>query len=178
VNDQQDGRLDDEEPEVCEIPIVGDLSENATEVTEKLLSIPSGGDCTLFFDCPGGSVYSAMSLMTLICYRELHATAVVSGECSSAALWPFAACQQRIVTPFSCFLFHPMKWQSEENVQLPEAAEWARHFGRLEDGMNELLAEFLSVQSEALQRWMYPGRYVSGRELVDAGVAEMFVLKP
>jgi ATP-dependent protease ClpP protease subunit len=177
VNDQVEPP-DDQEPEVFEIPLVGDLGENATDVTEKLLSVPCRGECTLFFDCPGGSVYSAMSLMTLICYRNLQATAVVSGECSSAALWPFAACRRRIVTPFSCFLFHPMKWQSEENVQLPEAAEWARHFGRLEDGMNELLSEFLSLPVETLQQWMYPGRYVSGRELVDAGVAEMYVLKP
>lgn len=169
---------DEEEPEVFEIPIVGDLGESESDVTEKLLEVPQGGECTLFFDCPGGSVYCAVSLMTLLRYRDIQATAVVTGECSSAALWPFAACQRRVVSPFSFFLFHPMRWQSEESVQLPEAAEWARHFGRLEDGMNQLLADFLGLPLEMIRNWMYPGRYVTGQELVDAGVAELFVLKP
>jgi len=169
---------DDEEPEVFEIPVVGDLGESESDVTEKLLEVPEGGECTLFFDCPGGSVYCAVSLMTLLRYRDIQATAVVTGECSSAALWPFAACRRRVVTPFSFFLFHPMRWQSEESVQLPEAAEWARHFGRLEDGMNQLLADFLGLPLEMIRKWMYPGRYVTGQELVDAGVAELFVLKP
>lgn len=174
--DPADG--DEEEPEVFEIPVVGDLGESESDVTEKLLEVPEGGECTLFFDCPGGSVYCAVSLMTLLRYRDIQATAVVTGECSSAALWPFAACRRRVVTPFSFFLFHPMRWQSEESVQLPEAAEWARHFGRLEDGMNQLLADFLGLPLELVRKWMYPGRYVTGQELVDAGVAELFVLKP
>ena len=50
-------------------------------------------------------------------------TAVVTGECSSAMLWPFAACERRLVTPYSVLLFHPMKWQSEEHVGLAEAAD-------------------------------------------------------
>lgn len=179
MNDQdKTTEEDDDEPESFEIPVIGDLSDCASDVTEKLLAVPEGGECTLFFDCPGGSVYSAISLLTLICYRKLDATAVVSGECSSAAIWPFAACQRRVVTPFSFFLFHPMRWQSEESVQLPEAAEWARHFGRLEDGMNELMSEFLGVSNDQVRQWMYPGRYLSGRDLVDAGVAELFALKP
>ena len=79
--------------------------------------------------------------MSLILLRGLKATGVVAGECSSAALWPFAACRRRLVTPLSILLFHRMKWQSEENVGLPEAAEWARHFGQLETDMDRLLAE-------------------------------------
>ncbi len=69
-----------------------------------------------------------MSLMTLMLVRGVRATGIVTGECSSAALWPFAACVRRLVTPYSVLLFHPMKWQSEEHVGLAEAAEWARHF--------------------------------------------------
>lgn len=171
-----EGPADAEGP--VEIALVGELGDSETDIADKLLDVPIGGECTLFFDCPGGSVYSAVSLMTILKYREMRATAVVSGECSSAALWPFAACERRIVTPFSYFLFHPMRWQSEENVQLPEAAEWARHFGRLEDGMNQLLADFLHVPHETIRSWMYPGRYVSGAELVEKGVAEMYQLKP
>ena len=110
-----------------EIAVVGDLTDNSADITDKLLSVPVGGECTLYFDCPGGSAYGAISLLSLMTLRELKATGVVTGECSSAALWPLAACQRRVVTPFSVLLFHPLKWQSEEHIGLPEAREWARH---------------------------------------------------
>ena len=80
-------------------------------------------------------------------------TGLVTGECSSAALWPFAACKRRLVTRYSILLFHPMKWQSEENVGLGEAAEWARHFGQLEVEMDRLLAQLFKAPSLALTRW-------------------------
>ena len=109
-----------------EIAIVGDLTDSEAELTDRLLGIEPGGECTIYFDSPGGSPYCAVSLMTLIKLRDLRATGIVTGECSSATLWPFAACKRRIVTPYSVMLFHPMRWQSEENVGLAEAAEWAR----------------------------------------------------
>ena len=82
-----------------EIAFVGDLTDSASDLHEKLIGTPHGGECLIYFDSPGGSPYSAISLMNLILIRDLSATAVVTGECSSAALWPFAACQRRIVTP-------------------------------------------------------------------------------
>jgi ATP-dependent protease ClpP protease subunit len=112
----------------------------------------------------------------LIVVRELRATGIVTGECSSAALWPLAACHRRLVTPYSVFLFHPMRWQSEESVQLAEAAEWARHFGELEREMDDLLAVFFGIPREQLAQWMQPGRYVTGREFADAGLAKLIDL--
>jgi ATP-dependent protease ClpP protease subunit len=114
--------------------------------------------------------------MTLIKLRNLKATGIVTGECSSATLWPFAACRRRIVTPFSVMLFHPMRWQSEENVGLAEAAEWARHFGQLERDMDTLLAHLFGVPADVMHEWINPGRYVSGRELAAAGMAELIEL--
>jgi ATP-dependent protease ClpP protease subunit len=160
-----------------EIALVGDLTENEAELTERLLSVEPGGECVLYFDSPGGSPYCAVSLMTLIRLRGLAATGIVTGECSSATLWPFAACQRRYVTPFSVLLFHPMRWQSEENVGLAEAAEWARHFGQLERDMDSLLADLFGVPVEQMNKWINPGRYVSGRELADAGLAELLDLR-
>ena len=160
-----------------EIAFVGDLTEHEAELTQKLLEVPRGGECTMYFDSPGGSPYCAMSLMTLIRLRGLQATGIVTGECSSAALWPFAACSRRVVTPFSVLLFHPMKWQSEEHVGLSEAAEWARHFGHLEISMDRLLASMFGVSPEEMQKWIVPGRYVNGHELADAGMAEMIELE-
>lgn len=159
-----------------EIALVGDLTDNESELTDKLLDVPPGGACTLYFDSPGGSPYCAMSLMSIIRLRGLRATGIVTGECSSAALWPFAACVRRLVTPFSVLLFHPMKWQSEEHVGLAEAAEWARHFGHLESEMDRVLAELLGAPTDSIGKWITPGRYVSGRELVEAGLAEMIQL--
>jgi len=160
-----------------EIALVGDLTDNEAELTDRLLSVPPNGECTLFIDSPGGSPYCAIALTTLIRLRGIRATGIVTGECSSATLWPFAACQRRIVTPFSVLLFHPMKWQSEEHVGLQEAAEWARHFGSLENDMDRLLADLLHVDAALLDSWISPGRYVSGREFSEAGLAEMITLE-
>jgi ATP-dependent protease ClpP protease subunit len=160
-----------------EIAIVGDLTDSEAELTDRLLSIEPCGECTIYFDSPGGSPYCAVSLMTLIKMRQLRATGIVTGECSSATLWPFAACQRRIVTPFSVMLFHPMRWQSEENVGLSEAAEWARHFGQLEQDMDSLLAQLFGVPPSVMREWINPGRYVSGRELAAAGMAELVELE-
>jgi ATP-dependent protease ClpP protease subunit len=163
---------------LTEIPFVGDLTEHEADLTDRLLAVPPGGECILYFDSPGGSPYCAMSLMSLMILRELQATGIVIGECSSAALWPLASCSRRLVTPYSVFLFHPMKWQSEENVDLSEAAEWARHFADLETSMDQLLARQLGMEIELLASWMRPGRYVTGPEFADAGLATLVELGP
>ena len=161
-----------------EIAVTGDLTDNQADLCEKLLSVEPGGECTLYFDSLGGSPYCGIALVSLIILRSLRATGIVAGECSSAAIWPFAACQRRLVTPFSVLLFHNMKWQSEENVGLLEAAEWARHFGQLEKDMDSLLAHLFGVPPEKIGAWSRAGRYVSGAELAEAGLAELIELKP
>lgn len=171
-HDRDDAAPDDDDG-LLELACIGDLNDAEADLTEKLLGVPPGGECLLFFDSPGGSPYTALSLMSLILMRGLNVTAVVTGECSSAALWPFSACRQRIVTQFSVLLFHPMKWQSEEHVGLAEAAEWARHFAELEADMDLLLARQLGLDPDVLRQWSYPGRYVSGRQLSEAGVAQL-----
>jgi len=160
-----------------EILLVGDLTENEHDVSEKLLSVEPGGECVLYFNSLGGSPYSAISLTSLVVLRDLRATGVVLGECSPAALWPFAACRRRLVTRYSVLLFHPMKWQSEENVGISEAAEWARHFGQLESDMDAWLAELLGGPVETIRGWIKSSRYVTGRELAEAGLAEPVELR-
>jgi len=160
-----------------EIAVVGDLTDNESELCDKLLGVAPGGECTLYFDSPGGSPYCAISLMSLILIRRIRATAIVTGECSSAALWPFAACSRRYVSPYSVLLFHPMKWQSEEHVELEEAAEWARHFRQLEQNMDDLLADLFGVPRSVMDNWIKPGRYVSGSEIAEAGMADVLDLR-
>jgi ATP-dependent Clp protease, protease subunit len=171
-------RPQEEEEGPLEIAIVGDLTDNASELTDRLLGIPPGGECTIYFDSPGGSPYCAMSLVSLLRLRDTRATAVVTGECSSAALWPFAACRRRLVTPYSVFLFHPMKWQSEEHIGIREAAEWSRHFAALEREMDVLLCELLGGPEDLINEWIRTHRYVTGREMADAGLAELVSLEP
>ncbi len=166
------------EPELIELALLGDLTEHENDFTEKLLSVPPGSECSIYINCPGGSPYVAASMVSLLRLRNIHATAIVTGECSSAAIWPFAACQRRLITPHSVFLFHPMRWQSEEHVHHPEAAEWVRHFGHLEKSMDRMLAELFDVPLEKLAPWIRPGRYVLASELAEAGLAEIVELRP
>lgn len=163
----------DEPIEFC---FVGDLTDSESDLCEKLLDVPRGGQCTIYFDSPGGSPYTALSLMSLILLREIKATGIVTGECSSSALWPFAACSKRLVTPYSFLLFHPIKSQTDEQMGLEEAAEWSRHFIELEQEMDQLLAKLFNVSLDQLTPWLKPGRYVSGRELSSAGLAEIVEL--
>ncbi len=168
---------DQEDPELVEIALVGDLTDREDDLTERILGVDQGGECTIYFDSPGGSPYAAMSIATLIKIRGIRATGIVTGECSSAALWPFATCVKRFVTPYSVLLFHPMKWQSEEHIGINEAAEWSRHFSDLEQEMDHLLAELFGVPFSKIDTWAKTHRYVRGQELVEAGIAEMMSLE-
>ncbi|EAQ76852.1 MULTISPECIES: ATP-dependent Clp protease proteolytic subunit [Blastopirellula] len=167
---------DDQEPEKYEIAISGELGEDMSELYEKLIAVPEGGECTLYFDSPGGSSYAASALVSLIKLRRLKATGIVIGECSSAAIWPFAACYQRYVTRWSVLLFHPMRWQSEENIPLAEAREWVRHYKFLHEEMDVLLANLFGADEELINRWTHPGKFVIGPELAEAGLAELIEL--
>src|SRR5215475_3116641 len=71
-------RQDEEGP--VEIAIVGDLTDSEADLTDRLLGVEPGGECTIYFDSPGGSPYCAVSLMTLIKMRNLKATGIVRGR--------------------------------------------------------------------------------------------------
>lgn len=156
-----------------EIAISGDLSEKQSDLVEELLKLEPGSWGTLYFDSPGGNVYAGISLASLIRLRRLKATAVVLGECSSAAILPFAACPERYVLPFSTLFFHPVRSSSEEDVQLEEAAEWARHFAIIEEEMDQLLANFFGRTYEDVRGWSRPGRFFTGREVANLGLARL-----
>lgn len=166
-NDEPEGPL--------EIPIVGELGPEQGDLHEKLLEVEPGGECVLYFNSSGGDPYTALSLVNLIRYRQLDCTAVVTGECSSAAIWPFAACRRRIVAPLSVFLFHRCRWESEENIGFEEAKQWADHFERLSKESDEMLAQLLNLPLEKIDAWGRSGSYVTGAELVDLGCAEAMI---
>lgn len=156
-----------------EIAICGDLTDKQGDLIQALVSVPRSSRGTIFFDSCGGSAYVGLSLASLIRLRGLEAVGVVAGECSSAAVMPFAACVERYVSPHSSLLFHPIRWQSEEQVRLEEAAEWARHFQQLEADHDRLLARFFGCAPEVLEKWNRPGRFVTGEEIAAAGLAKL-----
>ncbi|MEO2020013.1 MAG: ATP-dependent Clp protease proteolytic subunit [Fuerstiella sp.] len=168
------GNPRDENRGPWELVISGDLSDRQSDLLSRLVELPLRSKGVIYFDSAGGSVYAGLALATLIKTRELNATGVVVGECSSAALMPFAACQKRFVTAVSTLLFHPMRWQSEEDVRLEEATEWARHFKELEADLDQLLVKLFPVDAAMLQKWTRPGRFVTGRELAAAKLAVLF----
>lgn len=165
------GSFPPEDQSGWELVLCGDLTDKQLELTERLVGVPPGSRGTIYFDSCGGSAYIGLGLATLIRLRGLDPLAVVTGECSSAAILPFAACRRRCVTPHSTLLFHPIRWQSEEDVRIEEAAEWARHFQVLEADLDQLLARMFDMELERLKSWTRPGRFVSGAELVEAGLA-------
>uniref|UniRef100_A0A7C2JY05 ATP-dependent Clp protease proteolytic subunit n=1 Tax=Schlesneria paludicola TaxID=360056 RepID=A0A7C2JY05_9PLAN len=156
-----------------EIVIAGELSDKQGELHDRLLEVPRNTRGTIFFDSCGGSAYIGLALASLIRFRGLRAVGVVAGECSSAALLPFAACTERYVTAHATLLFHAVRWQSEEQVRLEEAAEWARHFQLMEADHDRLLAALFGCAPEVIAPWNQKGRFVSGQEMVDAGLAKL-----
>lgn len=156
-----------------EVVIAGELSDKQGELHDRLLELPRNSRGIIFFDSCGGSAFIGLALASLIRLRGLQATGVVAGECSSAALMPFGACVERYVTPHSTLLFHMMRWQSEEQVRLEEAAEWARHFRVMEADQDALIARLFGCDPALLAGWHRPGRFVSGAEMVAAGLAKM-----
>lgn len=167
---------DRESNEPWELAISGDLTEQQDELIQKLLDVPVRSRGTIFFDSSGGSAYTGVSLAMLIRLRSLDATGVVLGECSSAALLPFAACPRRFVAPQSTLYFHPVHWSSEEDVNLEEAAEWARHFKIMETDLDEMLARLFNLPLEKLILWTRPGRFMTGREVAAEGLAGLIDL--
>jgi ATP-dependent Clp protease, protease subunit len=166
----------DPKPDPSEIPVIGDVDDWEADVIKSLLELPPGSDCTFYIDSVGGSVFGALAALTLLRYRKLRGTAVVLGECSSAALLLFAACQKRLVTPYSTLLFHKMRWQSEKRVGSDEAFHWARHFETLEKDIDALQVRLFGQGEEQVRTWTQGGHYVTGPEMVAAGLAEMLEL--
>jgi len=159
--------------QVTEIPVIGDVDDWESDVIKTLLELPHGGECVFYIDSAGGSVFGALAVLTLMRHRHLEGTAIVLGECSSAALLVFAACRRRFVTPYSTLLFHRMRWQSEKRVGSEEAYLWARHFEEMEKDIDNLQVRLFGAAEEQIRAWTGGGHYVTGPQLVAAGLAEM-----
>jgi ATP-dependent protease ClpP protease subunit len=156
-----------------EIAVIGEVDDCEADVIRALLEVPPKGECTFFIDSAGGSVFGALAMLTLLRYRQLDATGIVLGECSSAAVLVFAACRRRLVTPYSTLLFHRMRWQSEKRVGSEEARIWAKHFLEMEKDLDDLQVRLFGRAEDLIRTWTRDGHYVTGPQLVAAGLAEL-----
>jgi len=156
-----------------DIPVIGDVDDWEEDVVKTLLEVPTRGKVTFYIDSAGGSVYSALAVVTLLRHRQIEATGIVLGECSSATLLLFAACKKRLVTPYSTLMFHHMRWQSDKRVGAGEAHLWAKHFEELEETIDQFQARLFGVAEEKVREWTKEGRYVTGPQLAAAGLAEL-----
>lgn len=159
-----------------ELALCGELTDSGGELHQKLADVARNSSGIVYLDSCGGNAYIGLALATMIRLRGLNVTGVVVGECSSAALLPFAACTTRYVTPHSSLLFHPIKWQSGEQVRLEEAVEWARHFKYMEADQDQLVGKLFGCPQSLIDEWTRPGRFVTGPEMVAAGLARMLDL--
>jgi ATP-dependent Clp protease protease subunit len=161
---------------IPDIPLIGEVDEWEEDVIKAILELPRGSECALYIDSGGGSVYGALAVATLIRHRRLRCSAMVLGECSSASVLIFAACQKRIVTRYSTFLFHRMRWQSDKRVDVQEASQWAKHFDEMEREIDILQEQWLGGEADPVRAWIQGSRYVTGPQMVAAGLAEMLEL--
>jgi ATP-dependent protease ClpP protease subunit len=162
---------------VPELPLIGDVDEWEADTIKALLEIPQGGECVLYLDSAGGSVYGALAVLSVIRIRRLKTTAVVLGECSSAALLLFGSAQRRLVSPFCTLLFHRMRWQSDKRIDSNEARQWTAHFLKLEEDVDDLQARLFGPAENLVRKWTEEGRYLTGKEVAEAGLAELIELK-
>jgi len=160
----------------AEIPVIGDVDDWEADVIKALLEVPPGGECVFYIDSAGGSVYGSLSVLTLLRHRRITATAVVLGECSSAALLLFAACRPRFVTPHSTLLFHRMRWESEKRIGSGDAFRWAKHFEELEKDIDDLQVRLFGAAEPQVRDWTSSGTYVTGRQVAAAGLADLMEL--
>jgi ATP-dependent Clp protease, protease subunit len=156
-----------------EIAVVGEVDDWEEEVIKALLEVPPRGSCVFYLDSAGGSVFAALAVLTMMKHREIDGTAIVLGECSSAALLLFAACRRRLVTRYSTLLFHRMRWQSEKRIGSHEAGHWAKHFTEMEKDIDDLQARLFGVAEEQVRAWTANSQYVTGPQIVAAGLAEL-----
>lgn len=162
---------------IPEFALIGDVDDWEADIIKELLELKPGSECAFHIDSAGGSVYGAMAVLVLMKLRRLKVSSYVLGECSSATVLIFAASPKRYVTPYSTLLFHRMRWESDKRVDSVEAHHWAAHFKQLEEELLDLEVKLLgNVSKQHVRNWINEGRFLTGRQVAEAGIAELIEL--
>lgn len=163
---------------IPEFALIGDVDDWESDLIKDLLELKPGSECAFHIDSAGGSVYGAMAVLSLMRLRKLKVSSYVLGECSSATVLIFAASQKRYVTRYSTLLFHKMRWESDKRVDSIEARHWASHFQELESDLLDLEVKLLgNVSKQHVRAWINEGRFLTGKQVAEAGLAELIELK-
>lgn len=163
---------------IPEFALIRDVDDWEGDLIKDLLELKPGSECAFHIDSAGGSVYGAMAVLTLMRLRKLKVSCYVLGECSSATVLIFAGSQKRYVTPYSTMLFHKMRWESDKRVDSIEARHWATHFQELEGDLLDLEVKLLgNVSKQHVRNWINEGRFLTGKQVAEAGLAELVELK-
>jgi hypothetical protein len=73
-------------------------------------------------------------------------------------------------------MFHRMRWQSEKRVAAEEAYLWAKHFEEMEKDLDNLQVQLFGGAEEQIRTWTRGSYYVTGAQMVAAGLAEMLTV--
>lgn len=154
------------------ITLLDEVEKCEKDVVEALLALPDGRSCRIVINSGGGSVYSSLGIATVIKMKQLNAEAIVLADCSSSAITVFAACPTRRVAPYATFLFHPIKWASEDSARVNTAKSWSTEFTRVSQVYEDFLVKNLPIRRRLLRTWLKEEKYVSATELFELGIAE------
>jgi hypothetical protein len=67
-----------------------------------------------------------------------------------------------------------MRWQSDKRVGAREAGNWSKHFESMEKEIDDLQARLFGVADQQVRAWTDTGEYVTGVQIAEAGLAELF----
>lgn len=153
--------------------LIGGVEGCERELVEKLIEARAGkGSIRLYVNSRGGDLASALAIVGAM--RALDVTAVVLGECHSAALLPFAAAKKRLVMPWTTCLFHvAYEEDAKGDMTIEDAKQFVFNMEEAERQKNEILAELLGVKIDVIDDWSEQGRYVTAKELAEAGLVEI-----
>lgn len=154
------------------ITLLDEVEKCEKEVVEALLALPDKKHVQVIINSGGGSVYASMGIATVMKMKQFQTEAVVLADCSSSALLVFAACQVRKVAPHASFLFHPMRWSSEDQSRLYGAQSWSSEFARISQITEDWLVEHLPISRRRLKSWIRHEKYVEAADLIRLGLAE------
>lgn len=153
--------------------LVGNVEDCEQDICNIILSLNEDSHLRLYINSVGGEVYSALSIAELMRLRDVRATAYVLGECHSAALIPFAACQTRFVSPSSSFLFHDMTVGADA-VSAKHIQRWSTHMHWINRQFLDTLSDMFCIPREQIDKWAGHERYLKSKDLVGAGIAALF----
>ncbi len=154
--------------------IFGVIGEDTTsaQVSAFLRSVEKDDHLTVRFNSPGGYAIDGMAIYSLLKQHPAQITGVVDGACMSAAVLPFMACTERIVSDASVVMIHSASGMALGN------ADDIRQVADSIDGMNMQMARIISkatgISELQVTDWMDGETYFWGNEAVTAGLANKF----